>query len=45
MKPSDALQILDNAVSTINTDRKNHSILQQAVEVLREAIKPKEEKK
>lgn len=45
MNPNDALNLLDQTVSQINTDRKNHVLLQQAVEVLKEAIKPKEEKK
>lgn len=48
MDAQQALQILDQAVSTINTDRKNHVLLQQAVEVLKEAIQPRtasEEKK
>jgi cell division septum initiation protein DivIVA len=45
MNPQDALNLLDQAVSQISTTRKDHVLLQQAIEVLREEIKVKEEKK
>jgi hypothetical protein len=45
MTPQEALNILDQAVSQLQANRQIHVQLQQAIEVLREAIKPKEEKK
>ena len=49
MSPNDALSLLDQAVSQLSANREVHVKLQQAVEVLKEAIRPKtakeEEKK
>lgn len=45
MKPEEALQILDNVCSQVQLNRSDHVKIQQAVEVLKEAIKLKEEKK
>ena len=44
MKPEEALNLLDQAVSQLQTGREVHMKLQQAVQILRETIKPKEEK-
>ena len=43
LKPEDALSLLDQAVSQISTTRKDHILLQQAIDTLKEIIKPKEE--
>ena len=47
MSPNDALNMLDQAVSALQANRQVHVQLQQAIEILREAIKeePKEIKK
>jgi hypothetical protein len=42
---SEALQLLDNAVAQLQTNRQTHVQLQQAVEVLKLAIQPKTEEK
>lgn len=39
MKPEDALTLLDQAVSQINTTRQVHVQLQQAVECLKVVLK------
>lgn len=39
MTPEQALNLLDNAVSQINTNRVTHVELQKAVEILRNTIK------
>lgn len=41
MDANQALSTLDRAVSTIQADRQTHAVLQQAIEVLNEAIRPK----
>lgn len=45
MDTNQALQILDQAASTAPMDRKSHVMVQQAVEVLRKALEPKQETK
>lgn len=51
IKPEEALQLCDQAISQLQANRDVHVRLQQAVEVLKEAIipvpkpEPKEEKK
>ncbi len=40
MKPEEALQICDQAVSQLQANREVHVKLQEAVQVLREAIIP-----
>ena len=45
MTKEEALNLLDQAVSQLQTNRQTHIQLQQAVEILKEAIKPKEEPK
>ena len=44
MTPQEALQILDNAASRAALSRADHVAVQQAVQVLAEAVLPKEEK-
>ena len=41
MTKEEALNLLDQAVSQLQTNRQTHIQLQQAVEVLKEAIAPK----
>lgn len=45
MTPEQAIQILDQAASQSPMDRKSHVMVQQAIEVLKKAIQPKEEVK
>ena len=45
MTPQESLNILDQASSLAPLARQGHIQVQQALDVLREAIKPKEEKK
>lgn len=49
MNAQEALQILDNVCSQVSLNREAHVKIQQAVEVLKEVIRPKvakeEEKK
>ena len=45
MNPSEALNLLDQAVSQLSANRDVHVRLQQAIEILREAIRPKTAKK
>ena len=45
MKPQEALTMIDGAISTIQTDRKAHVTLQQAIQVVREIIEPKKDSK
>jgi hypothetical protein len=40
MTPAQALQMMDQAVSTMNLDRTQHANLQQATQVLAQAIQP-----
>jgi len=44
MTKEEALQILDNICAQVSLNREGHVKLQQAIEVLREAIQPKEKK-
>jgi len=41
MTPEEALKIVDQICASVNLDRATHIKLQQAVQVLSEAIKPK----
>ncbi len=41
MTPEQALQLLDNMVSSMTLSRADHSRAQQAVAILSQAIKPK----
>lgn len=42
MKPEQALQLLDQAVSALQVNRDTHAKLQQAILALRAMIKPTE---
>lgn len=44
MKPEEALQILDNAVATLQVDRNTHARLQQAAMIIKEALTAKTKK-
>ena len=44
MKPTEAISLLDQAVSQLSANREVHVKLQQAIEVLKEAITPKGKK-
>lgn len=41
MKPQEALKLLDNLVSKMQLSRGDHAIVQKAVSILQEVIKPK----
>lgn len=41
MKIEEAIQLVDSAVSQLQTNRETHVKLQQAIEVIKEAVKPK----
>jgi len=43
MKPEQALQLLDQVLANVNGTRADHVKLQEAILVLKEAIKKKEE--
>lgn len=43
MTPQQALQLLDHASAQAPLDRKSHVLVQQAAEVLKKALEPKEE--
>lgn len=43
MKPEEALMILDSAVSRVPATRQDHVVLQQALQVIQDALKPKAE--
>ena len=45
MTPKEALELLDRAVATITTDRNTHAKLQEAIMVLNNLIKNKENEK
>lgn len=45
MSPQEALKIIDQAVSQLNGNREVHIALTNAIGVLSEAIKPKDEPK
>lgn len=45
MKPEEALQLIDNAVAQLQTNRETHIRLQQAIEVLKKIINPEISKK
>ncbi len=44
MKPNEALNIIDQAISTLQVNRETHLKLQEAITVIRETL-PKPEKK
>ena len=41
MTPQQALNLLDQLISNMNLNRANHIQAQQAVEILKKALKPK----
>lgn len=43
MTPLEALQILDNLASGVQLNRKDHSTVTEAIQVLLKAITPQEE--
>lgn len=45
MKPEDALKLVDSICSRVSLNRESHVQVQQAIQILTEAIKPKEEAK
>jgi len=45
MSPTEALSLLDQAVSQLQAVRQVHVQLQQAIEILKEVLKPKVETK
>lgn len=45
MKPQDAINALDQAVSHVQANREVHVQLQEAVQVIREALAPTEKGK
>ena len=45
MTAQESLALLDRAVQTVSTTREGHIKLQEAIQVLSEAIKAKDEKK
>ena len=45
LSPIQALDLLNQAASQAPMDRKSHVMVQQAIEVLKKAIQPKEEVK
>ncbi len=44
MTPQEALTMMDNALAQLTVDRNTHARLQQAAQIIREALKPKEKK-
>lgn len=44
LTPEQAINILDQATAQISASRQDHAVIQQAIQVLRESIAPKEEK-
>lgn len=44
MNPQQALELLDRAVSQVNANREAHIALVNALEVIKKAISPKEDK-
>ena len=43
MTPTEAIKILDNVTAQVTASRQDHAVIQQAIQVLREATAPVED--